>query len=72
MKRIVLGACVLTGLAACDHPTRPLEPAITAPAAGVTALQQEFTFRDLRTLGGTRSDAPSMSSVRSSARLTSL
>jgi probable HAF family extracellular repeat protein len=57
MKRIVLGVCVLTGLAACDPPTRPLESAITAPVAGVTALQQEFTVRDLGTLGGTFSDA---------------
>jgi probable HAF family extracellular repeat protein len=56
MKRIVLGAVVLTGLAACDDPTRPAEPSITPPTAAVAAVERQFTIRDLGTLGGTGSD----------------
>ena len=50
MKRIALGAWILTGLAACDDPTRPAEPSLTPPAAA--AVAQRFTIQNLGTLGG--------------------
>ena len=39
MKRIVLAAWVLTGLFACDDPTRPADPPAMSPAPGAAALQ---------------------------------
>ena len=54
MKRIALGAWILTGLAACDDPTRPAEPSLTPPAAA--AVDQQFTVQSLGTLGGTFSE----------------
>ena len=51
MKRIVLGACALTALAACGDPTKPAEPSPTRPTAA--AVAQRFTIQDLGTLGGT-------------------
>ena len=49
---VVLGACALTGLAACNDPTRPADPPATSPAAAVAAVEQQFTVRNLGTLGG--------------------
>lgn len=39
MKRIVVAAWVLTGLVACDDPTRPADPPAMSPAPGAAALQ---------------------------------
>ena len=55
MRRIVFGALALTGLAACNEPTRPADPAVTLPAAAA-AVEQQFTIRNLGTLGGTFSN----------------
>ena len=51
---VVLGAWALTGLAACDDPTRPTDPPATSPAPAVAAVEQQFTVRNLGTLGGGR------------------
>ena len=54
---VVLAASGLTGLAACDDPTRPADPSVTPPAAAAAAVEQQFTVRNLGTLGGTFSFA---------------
>src|SRR5262245_35938822 len=60
MMRVVFGALVLTGLAACEEPTRPAAPPIASPDAAVAAVQQ-LTVRDLGTLrGATESEAQSI------------
>ena len=60
MKRIVLGVWLLASLAACDDSTQPAEPSSTPPAAAAVAVEQQFTVRDLGTLGGTISHANSI------------
>ena len=55
MKRIVLGAWVVTSLAACEEPTQPAAPTIASAAA--VAAEELFTVKDLGTLGGTFSVA---------------
>ena len=57
MKRIVLSAWLLASLAACNDSTQPSEPSVTPPAAAVAAVAQQFTVRDLGTLGGVNSQA---------------
>lgn len=52
MKRTMFGAPALTGLAACDDPTRPAEPSVTRPPAAVTSAEERFRVRNLSTLGG--------------------
>ena len=59
MKRTVCGVWLLASLAACDDSTQPAEPSSTPPAAAV-AVEQQFTVRDLGTLGGTLSHANSI------------
>ena len=54
MKRIVLGAWALGGLAACGDPTQPAVPLIHT---GVAAAEQQFTVRRLGSLGGSTSYA---------------
>ncbi len=49
---VVLGACALTGLAACNDPTRPPDPPAASPAPAVAAVEQQFILRNLGTLGG--------------------
>ena len=52
----VLAACALTGLAACNDPTRPADPRPRLrPPLG--AVEQQFTVRNLGTLGGDFSGA---------------
>jgi hypothetical protein len=50
MKRTMLGILVLTGLAACDDPARPAEPAVAPPAAAVAAERQLLS--GISALGG--------------------
>jgi hypothetical protein len=52
MKRTIFGAWLLASLAACNDPTQPAEPSIPPPAAAVVAVEQQFTVRNLGTLGG--------------------
>ena len=55
------GVWLLASLAACDDSTQPAEPSSTPPAAAVAvAVAQQFTVRDLGTLGGTISHANSI------------
>ena len=51
MKRTTFGVLALTGLGACNEPTRPADPSVTPPATAVAA-EQQFTVRNLGTLGG--------------------
>jgi len=61
MKRTVCGVWLLASLAACDDSTQPAEPSSTPPtAAAAVAVAQQFTVRDLGTLGGTISHANSI------------
>ena len=46
----ILGACILSGLIACDQTTWPAEP--SAPSDAVAGVTQQFTIRNLGTLGG--------------------
>jgi probable HAF family extracellular repeat protein len=48
MKRLVLSAWLLAGVAACDEPTRPAVPTIE-PQGPVAAAEQEFRVRFLST-----------------------
>ena len=55
------GVWLLASLAACDDSTQPAEPSSPPPAAAVAvAVEQQFTVRDLGTLGGTLSHANSI------------
>jgi len=56
MRRIVLGAWVLIGLAACDDPTQPAAPS-AGPVAEGAAVEHQFRVRNLGTLGGFSSHA---------------
>jgi hypothetical protein len=51
MKRLALGACVLTVLAACHEAGPPTSPSMSSPPA-VDATARRFTVRNLGTLGG--------------------
>ena len=53
----MFGALALTGLAACNEPTRPTDPSVTPTTATAAAVEQRFTVRSLGTLGGTSSTA---------------
>src|SRR3954451_8963469 len=57
---VLLGACALTGLAACNDPTQPAEQSVSLPALTAAAAAQEFTIRKLGTLGGAESFALSI------------
>jgi probable HAF family extracellular repeat protein len=57
MKRIVLGACALTGLIACDLSTRPEESPVNQPGPSFGIVAQGFTVKNLGTLGGAFSGA---------------
>ena len=52
MKRVAICAWALTSLAACNDPTQPADAPATSPAPAVAAVQQQFTLRNLGTLGG--------------------
>ena len=57
MKRVTLGLCLAAALAACDDATRTSEPSAAPPAVPVAAALQQFTVRNLGTLGGSQSSA---------------
>ena len=57
IESIVVGLGILTVLAACDDPTRPVESSVTTPAARSAALLHQFTIQDLGTFGGDEAGA---------------
>lgn len=57
MARTILGVSLFVILAACGDPTRPGEPPLTPPNTAVGAVTQQFTVRNLGTLGGAFSGA---------------
>jgi hypothetical protein len=45
---VMLGASILTGMAACNDPTRPADPPATSPAPAVAAVEQQFSIRTVQ------------------------